>query len=408
MGRQSSRIFFQGKDHKDIYFQGHYHDKMYIGSTLVWEKLKSKLWVKKQTNIELFPSSQLKFGNGIFMAVGADKDGKKTLIRTSENGYKWEEYEYDTPFNNAANVSLHFVNGKFLLAGQGGIVTTQNGKSLSKLINVFTYNTLNYSGTLKAPSYNSCGLDMYISDNDYIYATLPPGSSPGTKAKFNSYYGAIVYKSSDGEIWNSINAKTASYTSTSGYTEEYLIADCFPDEYSLGYFILFNNNFYGNIENGKYGSVLPHPSEYENLMGYTTNFKTSTKIFDNGYFYARGMGTNRTVAAHQIENEFEYSIDFQSWSNDLINELIGESKYTVKSYGTLLRNSKYVLLADVSLTNNPNVLAIVMDKNINVLSAEELGTDCSHYANVAMGNGIILIDNYGENNKRTVMIMEDK
>lgn len=39
MGKQSSRIYFLGNDHKEIYFQGHYHDKMYIGSTLVWEKL---------------------------------------------------------------------------------------------------------------------------------------------------------------------------------------------------------------------------------------------------------------------------------------------------------------------------------------------------------------------------------
>ena len=38
--RQSSRIYFAGKDHKDIYFRGHYHDKMYIGNKLVWEKLK--------------------------------------------------------------------------------------------------------------------------------------------------------------------------------------------------------------------------------------------------------------------------------------------------------------------------------------------------------------------------------
>lgn len=40
MGRQSSRIWYRGKDHKDIYFNGYYHDKMYIGSQLVWEKLK--------------------------------------------------------------------------------------------------------------------------------------------------------------------------------------------------------------------------------------------------------------------------------------------------------------------------------------------------------------------------------
>ncbi len=38
MGKQSSRIYFDGADHKDIYFQGKCHDKMYIGSELVWEK----------------------------------------------------------------------------------------------------------------------------------------------------------------------------------------------------------------------------------------------------------------------------------------------------------------------------------------------------------------------------------
>lgn len=40
MGRQSSRIYMTGSDHKDVYFQGSYHNKMYIGSELVWEKLK--------------------------------------------------------------------------------------------------------------------------------------------------------------------------------------------------------------------------------------------------------------------------------------------------------------------------------------------------------------------------------
>ena len=43
MGRQSSRLIFQGKDHKDIYYQGHYHDAMYLGNQLLWEKLYGKL-----------------------------------------------------------------------------------------------------------------------------------------------------------------------------------------------------------------------------------------------------------------------------------------------------------------------------------------------------------------------------
>lgn len=40
MGKQSARLYYQGKDHKEIYYNGHYHDRMYMGSQLVWEKLK--------------------------------------------------------------------------------------------------------------------------------------------------------------------------------------------------------------------------------------------------------------------------------------------------------------------------------------------------------------------------------
>lgn len=38
MGKQSSRIHFQGKEHKDIYFDGHYHNLMLKGNELVWQK----------------------------------------------------------------------------------------------------------------------------------------------------------------------------------------------------------------------------------------------------------------------------------------------------------------------------------------------------------------------------------
>lgn len=45
MGKQSSRIYFQGKDHKDIWFRGNYHNSMYIGSQLVWKKIIEKYCV---------------------------------------------------------------------------------------------------------------------------------------------------------------------------------------------------------------------------------------------------------------------------------------------------------------------------------------------------------------------------
>lgn len=46
MGKQSARLYYKGKDHKDIYYKGHYHVKMYKGDQLIWEKLKSSEWKK--------------------------------------------------------------------------------------------------------------------------------------------------------------------------------------------------------------------------------------------------------------------------------------------------------------------------------------------------------------------------
>lgn len=39
MGKQSARLYYQGKDHKDIFYRGNFHNKMYKGSQLLWEKL---------------------------------------------------------------------------------------------------------------------------------------------------------------------------------------------------------------------------------------------------------------------------------------------------------------------------------------------------------------------------------
>ncbi len=69
MGRQSSRLYFQRKDHKDIYYNGHYHDAMYLSDnegkvTLVWEKIKDE-------NIETvsIPVDRLGYLNGLYIAL---------------------------------------------------------------------------------------------------------------------------------------------------------------------------------------------------------------------------------------------------------------------------------------------------------------------------------------------------
>lgn len=42
MGKQSARLYFEGRDHKDIYFQGNYHNAMYLDNKLLWRKLLNK------------------------------------------------------------------------------------------------------------------------------------------------------------------------------------------------------------------------------------------------------------------------------------------------------------------------------------------------------------------------------
>ena len=39
MGRQSARMYFRTKDHKDIYFRKHYHSAMFLGTKCLWYKI---------------------------------------------------------------------------------------------------------------------------------------------------------------------------------------------------------------------------------------------------------------------------------------------------------------------------------------------------------------------------------
>lgn len=71
MGAQSSRLYFDGNDHKDIYYQGKYHTAMYKGNQLVWAK----------TDMEDIASPD-------YPVYFKEIDGE--LYGIYENGYIWE------------------------------------------------------------------------------------------------------------------------------------------------------------------------------------------------------------------------------------------------------------------------------------------------------------------------------
>lgn len=72
MGAQSSRLYFDGKDHKDIYYQGKYHTAMYKGNQLVWAKAEIE-------DVSFPPNYPVYF---------KEIDGK--LYGIYDNGYIWE------------------------------------------------------------------------------------------------------------------------------------------------------------------------------------------------------------------------------------------------------------------------------------------------------------------------------
>lgn len=121
MGKQSARIFFQGKDHKDIYFNGYYHDKMYIGSMLVWEKIESSKWIfRYHTEFRLNNFDCLEAGNGIFLTCllnptthEYNEYTEKTFIMTSRDCVNWNLYKYDFDIVGYGLETLIFKNGYF-------------------------------------------------------------------------------------------------------------------------------------------------------------------------------------------------------------------------------------------------------------------------------------------------------
>ncbi len=91
MGMQSARLIYRGKDHKDIYFQGMYHDKMYIGSSLVWEKIRHPM----HSQYFMVNAMQSSYGDhlideyGVRLDVNEDATIEKCAVYLQQSGSDW-------------------------------------------------------------------------------------------------------------------------------------------------------------------------------------------------------------------------------------------------------------------------------------------------------------------------------
>lgn len=87
MGKQSSRIYYRGKDHKDIYYNQHYHSAMYICEETEDEKVECRLVWRKIFDENLYIHSTVKgtvnSAIHILPSVTVNMDTKKVYLSTN-------------------------------------------------------------------------------------------------------------------------------------------------------------------------------------------------------------------------------------------------------------------------------------------------------------------------------------
>lgn len=192
MGKQSARIFFQGKDHKEIYFDGKYHNAMYQGNKLIWKKLKSAGWEKFET--EMYGVC---CGNGVILTADYDH------IYTSTDGIIWTQGASITmslPAIKASEAKIIYLNGFFYIfrtvefivgffISKGTYVyRTYDGKTIEKL-------KVNNERKDTTPHNIIPFKAFVISENQEVFAIDKED------------YGAEVWRSEDCINWKTINIK---------------------------------------------------------------------------------------------------------------------------------------------------------------------------------------------------------
>lgn len=262
MGRQSSRIYYQGKDHKDIYFQGHYHDAMYIGNQLVWKKIRKKgNWkfglASDLIGIQNKNCSFYKVGN-VFLAYhiffNSSSEQHPVFKRFNASSKTWEPAA-EVPLS-AGGVELNAKSISFKFK-ESMIIMQAHPKDDRKTVHIFY--------TKDAMSWNHIGFIKNKSSYNNTPPLLSVIGTDGTNIIGQSIHNNLVYIgsiNSSGE-WEEDGSRTESYDSVfyngmlvgvtgGGRTEQGYLMAC----------IIRSTNFGETWEKGEsFGTNFNGPSE---------------------------------------------------------------------------------------------------------------------------------------------------
>lgn len=328
MGKQSSRIYYQGKDHKDIYFQGHYHDAMYVGDRLVWEKLEEKMYPLLASEL----GAEYVIGDDIVDDVTMFEDGS-LCFENVHIPHKFFVFRGDsinkTLYANEDNVSIRKLNGtNYGYWDKLDFTVVVPGE------NIFHDNTGNDPPTM--PAFTYCG---YINNLLFICPVLQYGGDVGRGAVILDSTGnpQITDVYLDGEKVKSYNYTFRGTT----YTMHALSSEGFQwfagklhANLSWGdndYGVCYTSDMlhwysgspispFGRLINGLYfpenGTI-----GFNESMGQI-EFTKLPAFYCNGYYYAEEMDGNYILRSKDLVNWARYKEI--KWEVDL--------GYTLKGY----------------------------------------------------------------------------
>lgn len=99
MGRQSARIWYNGKDHKEVYYNGIYHNAIYMNGRVVWQKLASTL----DTNYNVNEKTAVAYTLSDHLFLYEKSRNPKIVYRYDLSGGKITEKAISMPPENTAH-----------------------------------------------------------------------------------------------------------------------------------------------------------------------------------------------------------------------------------------------------------------------------------------------------------------
>ncbi len=297
MGKQSSRMYYQGKDHKDIYFQGHYHDKMYIGSQLVWEKLKEKGWIFVELGTTYYGAT----GNGQFLIIGNTKQDTSSKTRyfelfSSVDCVVWNKHEYTISYHFYTSklfiTDMFFFNGYFYILtydfgynhngeyDESSVFRTKDGSSIESV----SFSEMNFSifgrnlsvienQTLPYINWLQDSIEV-IDEKALIKVTITNNTNDSIFYHANNRF---YFESTDFKNWTAKGVCETAYT----------------------------------LQNTAYTKMVYPDILFAYIISTSTSFSTITTI--NGYYYGVGGKTDHGGRISYKEAKFIRTKDFHNY-----------------------------------------------------------------------------------------------